>query len=55
MNTKTSKMQLKIRQYKACRIELADLGLNFHCGKSVSLALVGVRQFVGLFPEISGK
>jgi len=42
MNTKTNKIQLKNRQDRACRIELADLGLNLNCAKSVSAALVGV-------------
>jgi len=34
-NTQTSKLQPKNQQDRACRIELADLGLNFHRAKSV--------------------
>jgi hypothetical protein len=29
-NTQTIKLQLKNLQDRACRIELADLGINFH-------------------------
>ena len=34
-NTQTSKLQPKNWQDRACRIELADLGLNFNDAKSV--------------------
>ena len=36
-NTQTSKLQAKNRQDRVCRIELADLGLNFPRAKSVLL------------------
>jgi len=36
-NTKTSKLQLKNWQDRACRIELADLGLKFPLVKSILL------------------
>jgi len=53
-NTKTSKLQPKNRQDRACRIELSDLGLNFPCAKSILLLELGRFQFCFKIAFITG-